>query len=61
MNEKKVLWKIVVGAFLVLVTVRNRWMYMNGLTQANAGPAMSAVAIFGGLCLIFRGMYPGQI
>ena len=59
MNEKKVLWKIVVGAFLVLVTVPNVSMYMNGSTQANAGLAMSAVAIFGGLYLIYRGMYPG--
>jgi hypothetical protein len=60
MNEpKRVVWKIVVGIILVLVMGSNLPMYLGGSTQANAGLAMSILAIGGGLYLIYRGLYPG--
>ena len=58
MKPKKIVWKIVVGIILILVCGNNIPMYMNGSTQANAGLAMTAIAIFGGLYLIYRGLYP---
>jgi hypothetical protein len=60
MNEKRVIWKIVVGAVLVLITAGDLPLYMNGSTQANASLAISALVIFGGLYLIYRGLYPNK-
>lgn len=57
-GPKRVLWKIIVGAILVLVTANNLPMYFGGSTQANAGLAMSVLMTFGGLYLIYRGLYP---
>ena len=53
-----VIWKIVVGAILVVVSVANLPLYMNGSTQANAGLAVSFLMIFGGFYLVYRGIYP---
>ena len=59
MNEpQKVLWKIVVGAILVLLMAGNLPMYLGGSTQANTGLALSLLVIFGGFYLIYRGLYP---
>ena len=60
-GTKKVMWKIVVGVILVLVMGSNLPLYLGGSTQANAGLAMSALAILGGLYLIYRGLYPPNI
>ena len=60
MERKKVIWKIVVGVILVLAFGANIPMYMNGSTQANAGLAMSFIAIIGGLYLIYKGLYPSK-
>ena len=60
-GQKRVIWKIVVGAALVLIAANNLPMAMNGTTQGNAGLAMSALAIVGGLYLIYRGLYPPDI
>ena len=57
-EPKRVIWKIVVGIILVLVMASNLPLYLGGSTQANAGLAMSTVAIIGGLYLIYRGLYP---
>jgi len=58
MNAQRVVWKIVVGAVLVLISASNLPLYMNGSTQANAGLAMSMLMILGGLYLAYRGLYP---
>jgi hypothetical protein len=58
MNTNRVVWKIVVGAVLVLIAGSNLPLYINGSTQANAGLAMSMLAIGGGLYLVYRGLYP---
>jgi len=60
-EHKRVIWKIVVGIILILVSGSNIPLYMNGSTQANAGLAMSAIAIFGGLYLLYRGLYPSNL
>ena len=57
-GSKRVTWKIIVGAILVLVMGSNLPMYMGGSTQANTGLALSVIAILGGLYLIYRGLYP---
>ena len=57
-RPKRVTWKIVVGCILLFVAANNLSLYQGGSTQANAGIAMSAVAIIGGLWLIYRGLYP---
>lgn len=58
MEPKRIIWKIVVGAILVVVSVANLPLYMNGSTQANTGLALSILAILGGLYLVYRGFYP---
>jgi hypothetical protein len=58
MNAKRIVWKIVVGAFLILVSVGNLPLYTNGSTQANTGLALSILTICGGFYLIYRGIYP---
>lgn len=60
MDTKRTIWKIVVGAILVAMSVTNLPLYMNGSTQANAGLAMSILAICGGLYLVYRGFYPNS-
>lgn len=60
MNEKKVLWKIIVGAVVVLISAGNLPLYMNGSTQSNTGLALSALMMFGGFYLIYRGLVPGR-
>lgn len=57
-GPKRVTWKIVVGAILVLITGSNLHLYQGGSTQANTGLELSIVAIIGGLYLIYRGLYP---
>ncbi|MGB7207712.1 MAG: hypothetical protein WBD27_03540 [Pyrinomonadaceae bacterium] len=57
-EPKRTVWKIIVGIILVLVMGSNLPLYLGGSTQANAGLAMSIVAIVGGLYLIYRGLYP---
>ena len=57
-KPKRVVWKIVVGIVLILAFGANVPLYMNGSTQANAGLAMSAIVIFGGFYLLYRGLYP---
>ena len=53
-----VLWKVMVGAILLAVMVVNLPFYMSGSTEANTGLAVSGLVIFGGLYLIYRGVYP---
>ena len=60
MDSKRITWKIVVGGILVVVSVVNLPLYLNGSTQANAGLAMSILAIFGGFYLVYRGFYPDR-
>ncbi len=60
-KPKRVWWKIIVGGVLVLVMANNLPLYLGGSTQANTGLALSALAIFGGLYLIYRGAYPPNI
>lgn len=57
-KPKRIVWKIVVGIILILVSGGNVPLYMNGSTQANAGLAMSAIVIFGGFYLLYKGLYP---
>ena len=57
-EQNRVTWKIVVGIILVLVMGSNLPMYLGGSTQANTGLALSLLVIFGGLYLIYRGLYP---
>ncbi len=58
MKPKRIVWKIVIGIIVILAFGNNIPMYMSGSPQANAGLAMSAIAIFGGLYLLYRGLYP---
>lgn len=58
MQPSRIIWKIVVGAILVLVTASNVPMYLNGSAQANGALAMSVLMICGGFYLIYRGLYP---
>jgi hypothetical protein len=58
MGTQRVIWKIVVGAILVIVSVVNLPLYLNGSAQANGGLTMSMLAIAGGFFLIYRGFYP---
>ncbi len=60
MKQQRVIWKIVVGIILVLTFGINVPMYMNGSTQANAALATTALAIFGGMYLVYRGLYPSN-
>lgn len=60
MDPQRTIWKIVVGAILVVVSVSNLPLYLNGSTQANAGLALSILAILGGLYLVYRGFYPSS-
>ena len=53
-----VIWKVIVGAILVVISAINLPLYMNGSTEANAGLAVSFLVIFGGLYLLYRGIYP---
>ena len=53
-----VIWKVIVGAILVVISAVNLPLYMNGSTEANAGLAVSFLVIFGGLYLLYRGIYP---
>jgi hypothetical protein len=53
-----VLWKVMVGAILLAVMAVNLPFYMSGSTEANTGLAVSGLVIFGGLYLIYRGVYP---
>ena len=53
-----VLWKVMVGAILFAIMVVNLPFYMSGSTEANTGLAVSGLVIFGGLYLIYRGVYP---
>jgi hypothetical protein len=57
-QEIMVLWKVIVGAILIVIMAVNLPLYMNGSTEANAGLALSCLVIFGGLYLIYRGLYP---
>ena len=57
-KPERVIWKIVVGAVLVVVSISNIGLYTNGSTQANAALAMTALMIFGGCYLIYKGLYP---
>ena len=47
-----------VGAILLAVMVVSLPFYMSGSTEANTGLAVSGLVIFGGLYLIYRGVYP---
>jgi hypothetical protein len=58
MQEKRNLWKILVGAILVVVTTNTLPLYLGGGTQANTGLAISLVAIVVGLYLIYTGFFP---
>ncbi len=58
MVPKRIIWKIVVGVILVVISVMNLPLYLNGSTQANTGLALSFLAIIGGLYLVYRGLYP---
>ena len=60
MKQKRVIWKIVVGIILILVSGNNIPLYLNGSTQANAALAMSFIAIIGGFYLIYKGIYPSK-
>ena len=53
-----VLWKVMVGAIFLAVMVVSLPFYMSGSTEANTGLAVSGLVIFGGLYLIYRGVYP---
>lgn len=57
-GPKRVTWKIIVGALIVLVMMSNLPLYLGGGTQANTGLALSVLAILGGLYLVYRGFYP---
>ncbi len=61
MEQKRVLWKIVVGAIIVFIMAGNLPLYMGRSTQANTGLAISCLAIIGGLYLIYRGLYPPKM
>ena len=60
MNSNWIIWKIIVGGILVVVSVANLPLYLGGSPQANGGLAMSILAIAGGLYLVYRGFYPSQ-
>lgn len=60
MESNKKIWKIVVGAILVFVSISNLPLYFGGSTQANTGLVLSGVAFIGGLYLIYRGFYPSK-
>ncbi|MCU1288008.1 MAG: hypothetical protein JWN60_237 [Acidobacteria bacterium] len=60
MKPKRVVWKIVVGIVLILLFGNNIPMYMSGSTQANAALATNAIAIFGSMYLLYRGLYPSK-
>lgn len=57
-GSKRVTWKIVTGAIIVLIMGNNLPLYLNGSTQANTGLALTVLAIVGGLYLIYSGLYP---
>jgi hypothetical protein len=61
MNQpERVLWKIIGGAILVIVTATNLTRYVGGSTQENAALALSLLVLFGGFYLIYRGLYPNS-
>jgi hypothetical protein len=60
MRQKKVIWKIVVGIFLVLGFGANIPMYFGGGTQANAALVTSFAVVSGGFYLIYKGLYPSK-
>lgn len=59
-QNTRVWWKVVVGGILVLATAMNLPLYFGGSTQANTGLTLSILAIFGGLYLIYRGLFPSR-
>jgi hypothetical protein len=53
-----VLWKIIVGGILILISVGNLPMYLKNSVQAMTGLALSILLIFVGFWLVYRGFYP---
>ena len=60
MRANFVIWKIILGAILVIVSVSNIRMYLGGSTQENAALATSIVVIIVGFYLVYRGFYPNS-